>query len=360
MERAGLAALVAGSGLAFAALPAAGQSVGGEEECRCVDRDGNEIESCTCIRAPRVVVEGMTFGPNWTRRAQIGVWVEASEEEDGAHISRVQEGGPADEAGIEPGDVVLEVNAHSLLRPLDDAETEQGLELDQPLAVQRFVRLVGQLEPGEEATLAVRRDGETRTLTITPEPAEPRVMIFGGADGSDMARSLRRLEGLERRARMDQERALRSWEFEGQSPMVWRFEGDEGARGFRVFTDSLSGGEFFFSRQDPCFGLRAEGAGGFALLGGGNCVDGVEFVDLNPELGEYFEATSGVLVTEVAEEATLGLRPGDVLLAVDGRAVESPGHALRILESYLENEEIRLRVMRQGREIEVLGRRAGG
>lgn len=357
----GVSAAVALAALAWAAVPAAAQASGSEVECRCVDRNGEEIENCTCIRAPRMALEDFSFGPAFSRRAQIGVWVEASDDEDGAYVTRVQEGGPADDAGIQRGDVVLDVDGRSLLQPLEDSEAEERLDLDEPLAVQRFVRLVGQLEPNEEVRLVVRRDGERMNLSITPEPAEPRVMVFGRTDGSDMARSLRQLEGFERRAQREHERALQSWEFEGQAPTVWRFEGGEGGTtGFRMFTDSLQGGEFFFRSQDPCVGIRTERVGGLALLGAGNCVDGVEFVELNEELGEYFDTSRGVLVTEVAEEATLGLRPGDVLLAVGGRAVESPGHALRILESYMQDEEIRLRVMRQGREIEVLGRRLGG
>jgi predicted metalloprotease with PDZ domain len=326
-----------------------------------VDRSGNEIENCTCIRSPRVILDEMAFGLGYTRRAQLGVWVEPSEDEDGAYVTRVRDGGPAEVAGIQAGDVVLQVNGRSLLDPLDDPEAEEGLNVDEPLAIQRFVRLVGELEPGEEATLEVRRDGERRTLTVTPERAEPRVMVFGSTNGSDMARSLRRLEGMERRAQRERERALQSWELRGDAPaVVWRFDQGEPGTGFRVFTDSLRAGEFRFRGEDPCFDIQADGPRGLALLGSGNCIDGVEFIELNEELGAYFDASRGVLVTDVAEEATLGLRPGDVLLAVDGRAVEDPSHARRIIGSYLEDEEIRLRVMREGREIEVLGRRFGG
>lgn len=351
------------TGLALVAGPsgAVAQEPERETECRCVDRDGNEIENCTCIRSPEVIFEELALARGFDRRAQIGVWVEPSENEDGAYITRVQEGGPAAAAGVESGDVVLAVNGRSLLEPLDDREAEERLDVDGPLAVQRFVRLIGDLEPGEEASLELRRDGERTTLTVTPEDARARVMVFGNADGSDMARSLRRLEGLERRAQEERERALRSWEFRADEPaVVWRFDEGEAGPRFRVFTDSLSGGDLRFMSRDLCFGIQAEGRGRLALLGSGNCIDGVEFIELNEELGSYFDATRGVLVTEVAEEATLGLRPGDVLLAVDGRAVEDPAHARRIIESYLEEEEIRLRVLRQGREIEVLGRRFEG
>lgn len=131
--------------------------------------------------------------------------------------------------------------------------------------------------------------------------------------------------------------------------------------GFRG--DSLTGqSAFSFFGGDPCFTLeRGEGRAFAILAGGGNCVDGVEFVELNPDLAEYFEAADGgVLVTEVSPESTLGLRAGDVLVAVDGREVRDPGHVRRILSSYQGDEEVRLRILRKGQEMEVLGRRRDG
>jgi S1-C subfamily serine protease len=83
----------------------------------------------------------------------------------------------------------------------------------------------------------------------------------------------------------------------------------------------------------------------------------VELVELNPELGEYFGTDRGVLVADASEESTLGLRPGDVLLAIDGREVQDPAHARRILGSYRDGEELRLRIRRRGEDMEVLGTR---
>jgi S1-C subfamily serine protease len=84
-------------------------------------------------------------------------------------------------------------------------------------------------------------------------------------------------------------------------------------------------------------------------------VQGVEFIDLNPELGEYFGADSGVLVVEVDEESTLGLMAGDVVLAVGAREVDTVGRVLRLIRSYEEDEPIRFRIMRQGSEVVAQG-----
>ncbi|MBT8404979.1 MAG: PDZ domain-containing protein, partial [Gemmatimonadetes bacterium] len=111
-------------------------------------------------------------------------------------------------------------------------------------------------------------------------------------------------------------------------------------------------------RGDACMELAGgDGEASVFVFGGGNCIEGVEFVELNPELGEYFGTDEGILVARVAESSALGLRAGDVLMAVDGREVRSTDHARRILSSYEPDEEIRLRIMRQGAETEVLARR---
>ena len=67
------------------------------------------------------------------------------------------------------------------------------------------------------------------------------------------------------------------------------------------------------------------------LLSGG--IGGLHLKELTPELGEYFGTTEGVLVLEAPADSTLPLRAGDVVLAIDGREVQSASHAQRILAS---------------------------
>ena len=86
-----------------------------------------------------------------------------------------------------------------------------------------------------------------------------------------------------------------------------------------------------------------------------NCVAGAALEDLNPKLGEYFGTSDGVLVTDVDEDSTLGLEPGDVILEVGGREATDAGRVRRILASYEDDETITLRIMRQKREMSVQG-----
>jgi serine protease Do len=76
------------------------------------------------------------------------------EDARGALISEVAPGGPAERAGIERGDVVVEVNRE----PVEDAA--------------QFAKLVRAAEPGKSLLLLVRSGGGTRFVAIRPEAAK--------------------------------------------------------------------------------------------------------------------------------------------------------------------------------------------
>lgn len=333
------------------AAPAAAQE---EERCRCVDRNGDVIENCSCMRSfnfegnPDVGV----FSRTW-RRSMIGVTISYDQGDDldrqGARIEEVQDDGPADEAGFMAGDIVVRVDGRSVFDPLENRAAERAIDMDRSVPVQRFVSIVGQLEPDEPVEFEVLRDGRTRTLTVTPEDAQ----LFGA------------LNYVGPNLRFDPDGLRGSLEDMGQrwnysiEPRVFQLDSTR-AGAFRFFGDSLVElrGDALGFRRDLCSGLGTRsGQANVWVIGGGNCVEGVELLELNPELGEYFGTERGVLVSEVAEESPLGLRPGDVLLAIDGREVTDIEDVRRILRSYEDDEEFRLRVRRHGNEMEVLGRR---
>jgi S1-C subfamily serine protease len=80
---------------------------------------------------------------------------------------------------------------------------------------------------------------------------------------------------------------------------------------------------------------------------------GLQLVELNPELGEYFGTKEGVLVVRSPADSSLALKGGDVILAIDGRSVQSASRAMRILRSYDPGEKPKLDVMRQKKRITV-------
>ena len=82
----------------------------------------------------------------------------------------------------------------------------------------------------------------------------------------------------------------------------------------------------------------------------------MELVALNPELGEYFGAESGVLVVRGPEEdESLDLQSGDVILSIGDREVRRPEHALRILRSYEPKEELTVQIIRRGQSQTLTG-----
>lgn len=83
----------------------------------------------------------------------------------------------------------------------------------------------------------------------------------------------------------------------------------------------------------------------------------LELAAVNAGLAEYFGTDRGVLVTAIDDDSPLGLRAGDVILAIGGREVRDPAHVRAILASYQADEEISFRVVRKDRTREVTGRR---
>lgn len=82
-------------------------------------------------------------------------------------------------------------------------------------------------------------------------------------------------------------------------------------------------------------------------------VEGLELLDLNPDLGAYFGVDTGVLVVDADADSWTGLRGGDVVTHVDGRPVEDVAKLRRIMRSYDEGEEVRFRIRRDGGETTV-------
>lgn len=293
------------------------------EACRCVDPDGNEIEDCTCFRTPRfdfVAPRVAIFGD---RRARLGVSVDVRDDAEpdarGAVVADVLDGGPADEAGIREGDVITHIDGHALSEPID-GEADMDFDLDASVPAQRLLALARELEPGQSVRVEYLRDGMRQTTTVE---AEDLASTWGrGFDVRvpdwDQDAFRERLRGLSDDARV--------WSFRGRAD------------------EPVHGGISVFGGPEGRFLLQGPPGTGLGL------------VELNPALGAYFGAEEGVLVTDVGRGNGLGLEPGDVVLAIDDRAVSTPDRFRRILASYGEEEAIEFRIMRNGDETTVTGR----
>ncbi|MGQ0430585.1 MAG: DegQ family serine endoprotease [Gammaproteobacteria bacterium] len=103
----------------------------------------------------------------------------------GALVAEVDDGGPADKAGVKPGDVILAVDGRVI---------ERSGELP---------AVIAGIKPGSEAILTVWRDKSERTLRVRvgeleDEPRVAQTGAQGGDEGDRLGLAVRPLTGSER------------------------------------------------------------------------------------------------------------------------------------------------------------------
>lgn len=325
--------LVAGAAPLLAPAPVGAQEP--ETECRCVDRDGQELENCICVRMPdveRIVMDARALRES---RPRLGLSVEMSdpgEQAGGARIVGLMEEGPAARAGLQEGDVITRIDGRALTAPLD-AELERGLDPDRALPPQRLLEIVRDIEPGQDVEIEYLRDGQAERVTLEAEE------LSGWGRSWDAEHFGERMREFSDRMRS----------FRGPTP-------PDAPDAPGAPEAPMPPGAFHFRFDGPDFdGLRS-----FGMRGGSG--SGLELVRVGPELGSYFGTERGVLVTAVPEESALGLRAGDVILEIGDRTVEDPARVRSILSTYEDDEPVTFRIRRDGREMDVSGRlaRSGG
>ena len=266
-------------------------------------------------------------------RTRLGLYLDVEQsrrfDRDGALVTGVMRDSPAEEAGLEEGDVITVFEGQVLTVPLPDSDVERDLDLDQSLPAQRLLALAGDLEPGESVEIRYLRDGASNAVSVEADEFEfPEVRTFGERQGYTWGGGP---DGNRRSFGPDA-----------------NFDLDIADR-MRVARDRLG------VIGDRLVDVRGMAPGVLTYGFGVTSVEGVEFIDLNPELGEYFGSDSGVLVVDVDEDSTLGLMAGDVVLAVGAREADTVGRVLRLIRSYDPHEPIRFRILRRGSELTAEG-----
>jgi len=234
-------------------------------------------------------------------RPRMGVILESSSQRSatdtvGAVLQGVTPGGPADEAGLKAGDIIITANGERLgrVRRSDDAPDD------------RLVAKIRELEDGDTLTVVYRRGEESGTAHVAVRVLEPATYAFNFTTDSLLrGRLLERLKAPDVQVEMRE-----PFELSFQPGVTWT--SPEGVLAWS-------------------FGLD------WARM---------ELVMLDEELGRYFGTTEGLLVVRAPKAEDTQLRSGDVILRIGDRVPTSATHAMRIMRSYDPGETIHIEIMR--------------
>jgi len=186
----------------------------------------------------------------------------------GVGITQVVADSPAQKAGLRKDDVILRIDGENVT------------------SVRKLNRLVSEIAPDHSVRITISRNGSEQEISAT----------MGKRKDLTTARDLFK-----------------------EQPKVWKWEGP------RVSPDNF-----------PNFPNFKDNNGDLAIVLGNSRRIGVSTMELSKQLADYFGIADGrgVLVTSVSEDgpaAKSGVKAGDVITAVDGEAVDSPGDVARMI-----------------------------
>ena len=212
----------------------------------------------------------------------------------GARIESVTPGGPADRAGVRSGDIITRFGGKALIQGPDVGAWNTGMQSQPGL---RLIEFSARLAPNDTVPLQLRRGRGVRNVRLVTEPLRTVTYWRQPVAGSNEQMA------VELQQRYEMLKSVEPMVTEAHEPLA------------RTLYD-----------MSPLASLQ--------------------LAPLNPELGQYFGISDGILVISVPKSSGLRLRGGDVILRVDGRTPASPVHLLRILQSYDTAEQVRLDIVR--------------
>lgn len=281
---AALLALAVAAGIAWLAPAAHTQS---RQPTWTPHADDGQVVVEREVREPVVRLMDMIGGGG----SQIGVGIRDLPDADitagksGVQIEDVRESSPAAAAGIKAGDVVTSFDGERVR------------------SARQFARLVQETPAGRAVKAQVVREGKTVDLTVTPSAGE----------------------------RMADDNLRRRFEFRTQP----------GAPVHRMVVPEIPDLPHEVFEPGEAFDFQIWARPGRL---------GVSVQSLTPELAEYFGVKEGVLVTSVAKEsaaAKAGIKAGDVIASVDGKAIDDAGELRRQLRPEDEKDtEVTLGIVR--------------
>jgi C-terminal processing protease CtpA/Prc len=275
---------------------------------RDLSRSGQEIE----------IIQEINLGD----RAVIGV-VMGRQTEQGVEIIGVSPDGPAERAGIQPGDVLVSIRGEQL------AADES--------ARQSVFQVMREVADGEELAVEVNRKGQTYAYTVTAEQREPR-------GWQSIIRIPEELEQPEVPYVITETIEIPEIDEEALAARIAEMqERIEATNQMFVIHDGENVRELDIEEFSE-FGSHAmdEANIWFGLPQG----QGLELATINEGLGAYFKTDRGVLVIKAREGNDYELESGDVILSIGSTEVNSPSDMRRALRDVEPGGEIAIEIKR--------------
>ncbi len=285
---------------------------------------------------------------------------------DGALVSSVLPGSPADKAGVQPGDILLALDT----TPVDVQFFEQ---------VPLFYQAVARLPEGHPVAIKTLRDGQPKTLTATVALMEP--MLGAEEEFRDTGLTARALTSQMALVRNLPDRngilvtgVRPGFPFESAQPKVQEGDVLRSVDGKPTYTlaalraalaDAKDKGEVAvaFDRHDEHLMTVIKPETPKAGDDGGELPRawiGLKSEVLTPEVAKALNApdTKGYLITQVlpfTEAAKAGLQTGDILLALNGSKLDASraqdaDDFKRAVEELPVGDKAKLTVLRKGKK----------
>lgn len=248
-------------------------------------------------------------------RPRLGVLL-APDKIDGVRISGVTPESAAAQAGLKTGDRITHIDGAPITGKNAQARVQQARAALRDLSADTPVEL-GYL-----------RDGKPGTAKVTPRAGHSFAFVFNTADGEHDKESLIRV--------------LRT----SDDNIVINGERIEIPKVDLSGLDGLS--EEISKEVERSFAwVRKDGKHGFAMgtLSDAFRWNGLNLAAVDAGLGRYFGADRGVLVVSAGEDLA-GLEAGDVILSIEGEAVNSPREAMAELRAKPEGSEVAVQFLR--------------
>lgn len=151
---------------AKAAKAAADRDARLEDAQARLSRAASEVAALAAERAADAM-EHFTWLGDAPRRTIIGVQLDSAGGREGAHVKDVSPGGPAEQAGIRAGDVIVAVNGK-------DVVGKEGPGQSAP----EVVRLLRDVAPNSKVKVRVLRDGKPKDFEVTARPFDRQTFSY--------------------------------------------------------------------------------------------------------------------------------------------------------------------------------------